>query len=46
MGRACSKYGSQKRCIHGFVGTKPMDGGHLEDKAIEGKIILKWILDK
>ena len=40
MGRASSANGGNERFIPGNL----REGDHLEDRGIEGKIILKWLL--
>ena len=42
MGRACSRYGGEERCIRDFGGER----SHLEDPGPDGNIILKWIFEK
>ena len=45
MGRACSTYGRQERCIQGLIGnSEGID--HLENIGVDGRIILKWIFMK
>jgi hypothetical protein len=45
MGRACSTCGGEERCIQGFSG-ETSEGGHLEIPGVDGRIILKCILEK
>jgi hypothetical protein len=46
MGRACSKYGG-KRDIHtGFWSGDLREGDNLGDPGVDGRIILKWPLNK
>jgi hypothetical protein len=40
MGWACGTYGKQERCIKGF-GGRPEEADHLEDRGVDGRIILK-----
>jgi hypothetical protein len=42
MGKACSTYGGEERCIQGFGGGKD----HLKDPGVGGRVILKWIIEK
>jgi hypothetical protein len=44
VGRTCSTYGGEERCIQGLVG-KP-EGHHVEDPGVDGKIILNWIFER
>jgi len=46
MGRACSKYGGQERCIHGFGGENLTERDQFEDPDVDGRIILRWIFRK
>jgi hypothetical protein len=46
VGRACSTYGENERCIQSFDGGNLRKGGHLEHVGLDGKIILKMILEK
>jgi hypothetical protein len=39
MGKTCSTYGERR-------GANSREGDHSEDPGIDGKIILKWILEK
>jgi hypothetical protein len=43
MRRTCGTYGGDKTCIQSFSGEKLREGGHLKDKDVDGRIILKWI---
>jgi hypothetical protein len=43
MGRACSMLGGKEKCIQGFYRKEQ---NYNEDQNIDGRIILKWILDK
>jgi hypothetical protein len=45
MGRAYSTYGRKISVCRVLVG-KPEERGHLEDPSFDGRIILKWILEK
>jgi len=45
MGGACSAYGGQYTCIHGF-GGEAEGKNHLEDPGVNGSIILRWIFRK
>jgi len=45
MGWACGTYGRQERCIQGF-GRETEGRNHLEDLRVDGRIILKWFLEK
>ena len=36
-------YGGEERCVHG-VCEKLTERDHLKDPGVEGRIILKWIL--
>ena len=38
MGGACSMYGKQESCIHGFGGG-PKERDHLEDLEVNGRTI-------
>jgi hypothetical protein len=42
MGRACSIYGRQERCIQRFVEKTIRKRQHLEELGLDGRIILKW----
>jgi hypothetical protein len=46
MGRACRMYGGKQRCIQGFSGKNLKEGDHLKDSGVDGRIILKLILEK
>jgi hypothetical protein len=41
MGRACSTYGEEERCIQGYGGENLSEGGNLEHPGVDGRIILK-----
>jgi len=42
MGGVCSTYGSEEGCRQGNLREKI----HLEDPAVDGRIILRWIFRK
>jgi hypothetical protein len=44
LGRVCSKYRRQERCIHGSGGKTFR--GHFEKLFVDGTMILKWMLKK
>jgi hypothetical protein len=44
MGGACGTYWGKGRCVQGFVGNL-RERSHLKDLGIDGRIILKWILN-
>jgi len=46
MGRTCSAYGGEERCIQGFGWGNLREGNHLGDPDIDGRIILRWIFTK
>jgi hypothetical protein len=46
MGRVCSMYWGEERCIQGFGGETERERDHLEDLGIDRKIILRWIFRK
>jgi len=46
MGRACSTCGVEVTSIWGFWWGGLRERGHLEDLGIDGRIILRWILEK
>jgi len=46
MGEACSTYGQQGSLTHGFGGEILRERGHLEDRDVDRKIILKWFFKK
>ena len=43
MGRTCSTYG-ERRCAYRVLVGKPDGRNHLEDRGVDGRIILKLIL--
>jgi hypothetical protein len=45
IGRTCSTYGGRRGAYRVLVG-KPEGRNHLEDPGVDGRIILKWILEK
>jgi hypothetical protein len=45
MGRHVAPIEQRKDAYRGLVG-KPERGDHLEDPCVDGRIILKWILEK
>jgi hypothetical protein len=46
MGRTCSTYGGEERCIQGFWWGNLREGDHLEDPGVDMRIILKLIFVK
>jgi hypothetical protein len=44
MGRTCSTNGDRRDAYRALVG-KPEGRNHLEDPGLDGRIILKWILE-
>ena len=44
MGRTCSTYGARRGACRVLVG-KHEGRDHLEDLVIDGRIVLKWILE-
>jgi hypothetical protein len=46
MGGACSTYGEEERRTQGFGGDTWGKRDHLEDPAVDGRIILRWIFRK
>jgi hypothetical protein len=45
VGRACGTYRRQERCIQSF-GENLRKGEPLEDLGVDGRKLLKWILNK
>jgi len=45
MGGACSVYGGEERCIHGFLGNL-RERDHLGDPGVDGMMILRGIFRK
>jgi hypothetical protein len=45
MGRAYSTYEGEESCVQGVI-RNPRKGDHFEDQGIDGKIALKWIIEK
>ena len=41
MGGACSKYGGEQSCTHGFWLGNLWERDHLEDPGLDGRIILR-----
>jgi len=39
-------YGVEERCIQGFGAGNLRERDHLEDRGVDGRIILKWIFRK
>jgi hypothetical protein len=46
MGRECSTYGGEERCIQGFWWGNLRKRDHLEDLGVDGRIVLRWIFRK
>jgi hypothetical protein len=45
MGGVCSKYGGEERRKQGLWGNL-RERDHLEDRGVDGRIILRWIFRK
>jgi hypothetical protein len=45
IGRECSMFGGEERCIQGFLG-EPEGRRLLENPGVDWRIILKWIFEK
>jgi hypothetical protein len=45
VGRGEERTG-EERCIQGFNGGNSKEGDHLKDTGVDGRIILKWIIDR
>jgi hypothetical protein len=39
-------YGGEKKGIQGFSGGNLRERDHLKDQGVDGRIILKWILEQ
>jgi hypothetical protein len=46
MGRACSTYGGEKRCIQNIWWGNLGERGHWEDPGVDERMILRWIFRK
>ena len=46
MGGACSTYGGKRRGYTGFWGGNLKKRDHLEDRVVDGRIILRWVFRK
>jgi hypothetical protein len=46
MGRICSTYWTQQRCIQGFIGETLRGRGKLEDPGVDGIIISRRIFGR
>jgi len=46
MGGECSTYGGKEKCIQGFGEGNLRERDHLEDRNIDGRIVLRWIFRK
>jgi hypothetical protein len=44
MGRTCGTYGERRGAYRALMG-KPEGRRHLKDPGVDGRIILKWILE-
>jgi hypothetical protein len=45
VGMACSSYRGERGCMKGFDGEKLREGDHLEERSVDGWIILRWIFE-
>jgi len=46
MGRVCSTYGGRVEACTGFWWSNPRKRDHLEDRGVDGRIVLRWIFRK
>ena len=46
MGRACGRYGGQKRCTQDFGGEFKRKRNNSENQGIDGRIVLTWTFKK
>jgi hypothetical protein len=45
MGRTCSTYGGEESYMQGLTGETAKEGDHFEEPGVDGRIILKCILE-
>jgi hypothetical protein len=46
MGTACSAYGGVERRVQGFGGETLRETDHWGDPCVDGRIVLRWIMNK